>query len=168
MNKMEQSRKLPLLPSERKIRIAKEGKTTSAVCSPTQVSNLEIKASDSESVTDEHATIPMKSAIASPQSPSSSLEHLQQERRGRDTETDRLSHVNPLPSSITAQKLLHFMASTTQFINGFEVEVGARLDSCSNKINSLDHKVSLMESRRRLDLQGHNEAAPSYQKKTLR
>jgi hypothetical protein len=145
---MESSSNLPRLPSERKAKAAEKEKpsTSNVQSSPTQICNLQVKASDSGSVTDEPNAKFLNPATPSPLVPN--LEQQRQDRHTRDEQLDLFESLEPLPPSSTAEKLLRFMNTTTQFINSLEVEVSEKLDSCSNKILTLDHKVSLIESRR--------------------
>ena len=153
MNNMEPSRSLPKLPSERKAKCEEQKQKNSSakneMKSPTQVSGLVGgKSSESDhSITDEPA-MPFFSRVTSINSSlEANSEEEHQDRKVRDEQLDRLKSVDPLPPSITAEKLLRFMNTTTQFMNSFEAEVSEKLDTCSDKISALDHQVSLIENR---------------------
>jgi len=143
---MESPNQLPRLPSERKAKAAElEQPGPSHVVSPTQVSNLELKASESE---DAYETPLDNSPPVSPQR--ANQEQYYQDRIARDEQIDQFATLPPLPTSKAAEQLLRFMHTTTQFMNTLEAAVGERLDSCSGKIKRLDRKVSLLESKRGL------------------
>jgi hypothetical protein len=148
---MESARNLPMLPSERKAKSAEQDQPPvpdpDPFDSPTQVSRLESKASVGGCATEEPSSHHLSLENESPQVPD--FDQHQKEKETRDEQISAFESIEPLPISSTAEKLLRFMNTTTSFINSLEMEVGQKLDSCSNKISTLDHKVTLIEKMQR-------------------
>mmetsp|Transcript_2179 Transcript_2179/g.3304 ORF Transcript_2179/g.3304 Transcript_2179/m.3304 type:complete len:155 (-) Transcript_2179:79-543(-) len=154
---MEQSSKLPLLPSERKAKVT-ELSEQSNVHSPTQVVNLEIKPSDSTGQETLPENVYIDSNASSPAATSQQKDHdLQdlQDRKARNEQIGNFDSLPPLPVATAADQLLHFMNITTNFMNKLEMDVSDRITELSQKIDSIDRKVGLMESKRKLE--GEND-----------
>ena len=67
----------------------------------------------------------------------------------REQQLESLSSLPPLPVSMTSEYLLEYFNTTTEFMNKFEYEVAQKIDACCHKIDSIDRRVGLMESRQR-------------------
>jgi hypothetical protein len=150
---MEQSTKLPPLPSERKAKVTEQSKSN--VHSPTQVVKLEIQPSDSFG---QKETLPERLSIdsnsSSPAATSQQKDDDVQDlhdRKARNEHLGSFDSLPPLPVATTAEQLLHFMNTTTNFMNKLEIEVSDRIAGLSQKIDSIDRKVGLMESKRKLE-----------------
>lgn len=125
--------------------------------SPTQVGNLEIKPSESlESDVSSspkgcpvplnrcHTSLPLKDET----NDAASLLHGQ---ICQGAPASKPSFSNKTAASNSKEALLHFMNTTTQLMDKFEAKVVKKLDALSNKIDTLDRKVRINRSKRRLD-----------------
>ena len=149
---MEQSTKLPPLPSERKAKVTEQSESN--VHSPTQVVKLEIQPSDSFGQETLPEPLSIDSNPSSPAATSQQKDHDLQDlhdRKARNEQLGNFDSLPPLPVATTAEQLLHFMNTTTNFMNKLEIEVSDRIAGLSQKIDSIDRKVGLMESKRKLE-----------------
>jgi|AntRauTorckE5430_2_1112549.scaffolds.fasta_scaffold02082_4 hypothetical protein len=156
---MEQPSKLPLLPSERKLKATEQSDHSKETSSPTQVRNLEIKLSESSGSSGSPTPIQEASShssterIASPLSPGQQKDQDLLERKARSELVEESASFRPLPVATTAEHLLHFMNTTTNFMNKLEIDVSDRIGEMSHKIDNIDRKVSLIESKKRLEVE---------------
>lgn len=126
---------------------AEQDKDLTETNSPTQVGDLEIKASDSLSSKGSPEILKSSHRITG---------GIQDTMKRNDLPCAQLPTLRNPPmtkrSASTSKALLRFMNTTSQLLENLETEVNQKLDSCSNKIDNLDHKIGLMNSKRRLEL----------------
>jgi len=65
----------------------------------------------------------------------------------RNDHLKEFSSVPPLPTSITTAMTLHFISTTTSFLNTFAVSADEKLERCGKRIRDLDVKMGLLESK---------------------
>ena len=154
---MEYTSKLPLLPSARKARATVLSVQSKEASSPTQVGDLQIKLSDScgssSSTTHEPPIHLCTERNISPFSLNKKKDQDLLEMKARDEQVEEFASFQPLPVATTAEHLLHFMNTTTNFLNKLEIDVSDRIGELSHKIDSIDRKVGLIESKGRMEVE---------------
>lgn len=143
---------LPLLPSARKKRLLKEelleeprkdigtkekeeGDVSSQTLNASQSLPQQFKNTEEEENT--AAELEREAAIA----------RRNENEQERKTQFKTFSSLPPLPATTTTSNLMHYLSTTTRFVNTFAASTNESCIRSSNAIDNLEIKMSLLESK---------------------
>jgi len=73
--------------------------------------------------------------------------------KDREKAQPLLSHHPPLPPTETSNAILHFVSSTSRFLNEFVSVANTRLEATSQKMDEAETQLMLLESKLKSDPQ---------------
>ena len=138
---------LPLLPSARKKRLLKDeiidesqsDQETSVYPEPKEESQLQLPEQDQECSNwkDDSTDLERSDVIA----------RIKEKEKERETLLEQFSTLPPLPTTSTTMNLMHYLSTTTRFVNTFAASTNETCVRCSNAIDDLEVKMGLLESK---------------------
>ena len=138
---------LPLLPSARKKRLLKDElidesqneQEKAPSPAPKEESQPQLPHQDQEcpDLKDDSTDLERSDVIA----------RIKEKEKERDLLLEQFSSLPPLPTTTTTMNLMHYISTTTRFINTFAASTNETCIRSSNAIDDLEVKMSLLESK---------------------
>ena len=75
------------------------------------------------------------------------IDHKNKMEQERISRLEKFSSLPPLPATTTTSNLMHYLSTTTRFINTFAASTNESCIRASNAIDDLEVKMSLLESK---------------------
>ena len=79
------------------------------------------------------------------------------QRNSQQTPADPWIDLDPLPPSTTSSTILHFVSSTSRFLNEFVAAVDYRLESITSRIETAEAQMTLLEAKLEFVKEDKNE-----------
>jgi hypothetical protein len=140
---------LPLLPSARKKRLLKE----ETLEEPRKDIRTEEEGDASSQTPNAFQRLPQHLDANEEVNTGAELEREAAIARRKENEQERISQLKtfsslpPLPATTTTSNLMHYLSTTTRFINTFAASTNESCIRSSNAIDNLEIKMSLLESK---------------------